>query len=898
MMERYCKVLKEGWRYTTAPVQQEPFDTYHLTKTGARADAHAMSYDDSGWQEVSVPHDLTASAPLDARNLDYNGYISRKNVWLRRAFLVDEALRGKRILLRFPGVTGVSTFCVNGCLMAVNHSSFCGVELDISDVVRFGRTVNVVSIYSDNQHPEGWWYQGTGLYRPVELVGLEEISFVDDSLRTKTEQHGEHWQLSGSAELNSRRESRGDLSVRIRLTGPEGEVAAETTVPAAENRFRFRMDVEAPLLWDIGKGNLYRCTFSLYEDGSLLDQMERKIGFRTICFDPEKGFFLNGNHRDIRGMCYHEDEGNLGLNIGKETYRRRIENLLAMGGNAYRCSHNPPATELLDLCDAYGVLVMDETRRFDTGAIAMEELSWMVRRDRNHPSVILWSVGNEEPWQADDRGYRIAKTMRDRIHQLDGTRPVTMAMHFGIQPVSAALATDVVGVNYNHPDYDLFRERFPDKPFVASEILNLADSVYENGNPYSGTDGAVATLDAIAQCPWISGSFGWAGQEYRGDHRNLAFFTDCCPISCTGTRKDGFYHYQARWTDAPMVHLCGHWNHTPGSTVSVKAFSNAEEVCVYLNGEQVGRAAVNARQEACFEVSFAPGELKAVALRGGKAVAEHVLLTCGKPIALRLRPLRTELNADGLSTLSIEVAAVDASGIVTPTGSFFFAADVEGPAEILCCDNADPYCSAFPEANTSVLYHGYGKIVLRSGLEAGTVRIRVTSPELEEACCVITLRPAENRLLAKVESLFVNDWFVTHTWQEEPDIYAYTEDIHYTTWQKYAEAAFMPGYKRHFRDRKGYVIYCMEPNMPTVSTGQVPALVFDGIVGSAKILVSTRDYNNVVLRQFYQEKTDSSHASVRIELPGVQTGERMIIKLVIRGTEPAAGLQGAVYFEV
>lgn len=178
-MKRYCKVLKDGWRYTTADLHPEAFDTYHLTKSGARVDAHAMTYDDSSWQEVSVPHDLTAAAPLDARNVDFNGYIQRVNVWLRRAFLVDEALRGKRILLRFHGVTGISTFCVNGCLMTTSHSSFCGVDIDVSDVVRFGSAVNIVSIYSDNQHPEGWWYQGTGLYRPVELVAMEEISFEE-----------------------------------------------------------------------------------------------------------------------------------------------------------------------------------------------------------------------------------------------------------------------------------------------------------------------------------------------------------------------------------------------------------------------------------------------------------------------------------------------------------------------------------------------------------------------------------------------------------------------------------------------------------------------------------------------------------------------------------------------
>lgn len=897
-MQRYCKVLKDGWRYTTAPLQQEAFDTYHLTKSGARTDAHALAYDDSGWQEVSVPHDLTAAAPLDARNVDFNGYIARTNVWLRRAFLVAEELRGKRILLRFPGVTGVSTFCVNGCLMAVNHSSFCGVELDISDVVRFGPTVNVVSVYSDNQHPEGWWYQGTGLYRPVELVGLEAISFLDNSLRTKTEQNGANWTLSGSAAVHSRRQGKAPLWVDIRLCDERGVVVSRTTAEVIDEKFQFQMEVEAPRLWEVGQGNLYQCRFGLYEGDVQLDEMERKIGFRSIRFDKDEGFFLNGKHCQILGMCYHEDEGNLGLNIDVETYRRRIEHLLAMGGNAYRCSHNPPAPELLDLCDAYGVLVMDETRRFDTGTIAMEELSYMVCRDRNHPSVILWSVGNEEPWQTDERGYRITKTMRDRIHQLDGTRPVTMAMNFGFHPVCAAAATDVVGINYNHPDYDKIRALFPDKPFVASEILNLADAVFENGNPYNGTDGAVATLDAIAQRPWISGSFGWAGQEYRGDHRNLAFFTDCCPISCTGTRKDGFYHYQARWTQAPMVHLCGHWNHTPGSRVKVKAFSNAEEICLYLNGVQVAKAAVNNRQEAHFEVLFAPGTLKAVAMRKGEYVAEHTLVTCGKPVSLRLRPLQSELDADGLSTVSIEVAAVDASGAVSPTGSFFFAAEVEGAAELLCCDNADPYCSAFPETNTSVLYRGYGKIVLRAGMEAGAVRVQVTSPELDTASCTIALRPAENRLLPAPEPMFVNDWFVTHTWQEEPDIYAYTEDIHYTTWRKFVEPAFTVAHDRPFYDRGGYVIYCMEPNMPTVFPDRIPALVFDGIVGPAKILVSTRDYNNAVLQQFYVEKTDSGLDPVRVELPGIRSGDRMIIKLVIRGTEPEAGIQGAVYFEV
>lgn len=896
-MKRYSRFLKDNWKYTLTAPETEHFDSYHLTKTGARTDAHAYSYDDSGWQTVSVPHDLTANAPLDARNVDFNGYISRTNVYFRRAFLVDEALRDKRILLRFHGVTGVSTFYVNGCLMAVSHSSFCGVELDISDVVRFGPVVNVVSIFSDNRHPEGWWYQGTGLYRPVELLACDGISIIEDSVRLKTDFDGSKWLLTGSAELHFRRDARGALRAEAALADADGSVL-QTQIVAAGNELSFRMTVEDPRLWDIGQGNLYTVRLRLYENDELLDELEQRIGFRDFRFDAQDGFFLNGVRREIRGMCYHEDEGNLGLNIGEEVYRRRIEHLLAMGGNAYRCSHNAPAPELLALCDEYGVLVMDETRRFDTGEIAMKELSYLIRRDRNHPCIVLWSVGNEEPWQADERGWRITNAMRRRIYELDGTRPVTMAAHHGFSPVSAAAASDVIGVNYNHTDYDRIRAVFPDKPFIGSEILNLADVVYENGNPYNGTDGAFATLRAISERPWISGSFGWAGQEYRGDHRNLAFFTDCCCISCTGTRKDGFYRYQAKWTDAPMVHLCGHWNREPGKMTEVTVFSNTDEVALYLNDAPIGVCPVSERQEAAFRLPFAPGVLKAVGLREGRPAAEDRLLTCSQPAALRLTPLKTSVNADGLSTVSIEVAAVDEAGIVSPTGSFFFEAQVDGPAELLCCDNPDPYCSAFPEANTSVLYHGYGKIVLRAGTGAGEIRVRVTSPDLEAAVCTLTAVPAENRLLPAVEPLFVNDWFVTHTWKEEPDIYEYTEDIHYVTWQKFVEPAFCTARERPFYDRSGYVIFCMEPNMPTVSPDRVPALVFEGIVGTAKILVSTRDYNNAILRQFYQEKTAAPLGAVRVELPGIRSGERMIIKLVIAGTEPEAGLVGAVRFEV
>lgn len=895
----YCREIKDGWRYTTRMPEPLRFDAYHLTKTGAQNGPHAMTFDDSDWDTVSVPHDLTANAPLDPLNNNYNGYIRRPNVWFRRAFYVEESLRGKRIVLRFLGVTGVSAYYINGCLMAVNHTAFCGVELDVTDIVRFGREVNVVSIYCDNSRPEGWWYQGTGIFRKVYLTAMSDISVNPMSLRILTVEQKKDWKVDGSFSLIDRRFAPAKLSARVRLLDSDGREAASCEVtPVQGKKCDFQLMVHEPKKWDILQGNLYCCRIELYENGYCIDDCEKRIGFRTFYFDADEGFILNGVRQEIRGMCYHEEEGNLGWNIGREVYEKRIRQLIVMGGNAYRCSHNAPAEELLDLCDQYGILVMNETRRFDTGDIGRKELEYLVCRDRCHPSVVLWSIGNEEPWQGRDQGRRIAKTMRARIYELDGTRPVTMAMHNGLLTDGAACEVDVVGVNYNHENYDSIRAKYPDKPFVASEILNLGDVVYENGNPYNGTDGALQTLKEIAKRPYISGSFGWAGEEYRGEHRNLAFFTDACATTCTGERKDGFYHYRAMWTTEPMVHICGHWNRQDNESCTVTVFSNCEEVALYVNDRLVDTKQVSERYEAVFKLPFEAGELTAAALKKKKKVAYDTKITAGEPVALKLVPEKTELKADGSSTLSLTVKAVDSRGNVTPTGSFLFTAQTPDEVELLCCDNADPYCSTFPERETSQIYRGYGKIVIRSKTITGTVQIGVSCPELMGDSCKIELTAGEYAYLEPVESLYINDWFVTHTWKEEPDIYEYTEDIHYVKWRKYVDACFVEAEEMPFFDRSGYVIYCMEPNMPAVEPNRTPALVFEGITGDAKILVTVRDYNNRVYREYYTEKKEAPWGPVRMELPGVETGERMIIKLVIHCTEPAGGIVSPVRFEV
>lgn len=892
--------MKCGWKYTTLPQQELPYDSYALCKSGGQTNPAAVTYDDSAWEEICVPHDLTASAELGPFQNPYNGYIEPKNVWYRRTFLIGETECGKRIVLKFPGISGDCRVYLNGCLMGEYPASFCGFEIDISDVLRYGAEPNVLAVSCDNHRMQSWWYQGCGIYREVLLCITSAVSIEDDSIRIQTRQNIEAWDVEGEFRIQNREYTSIPLRARLRLLGPDGAMLEEQEISGIwehDAAWKFHMQVKSPELWEIGKGNLYTCKIHLEREEEELDCLETQFGFRSISFDAEKGFFLNGEHVEIRGMCFREDEGNLGCCIGKETYERRIRNLLEMGANAYRCVHNAPAQELLELCDRYGLLVVEENRRFDTGEAAVRELRRMVKRDRNHPCVILWSLGEEEPWQSDGRGYRIAKTLRAMIQELDGTRPVTMAMNGGFEEAGAAKAVDVLGINYNHKSYDRIREANPGVPLLATEIFSLGDVMDEAGDSCSGETKAAETFAELQKRRFFCGSFTRAGQESRGEHRNLSFFTDCCPIDCIGNRKDVFYRYQSMWREIPVLHICGGWMGKEGETQKVVIYTNAECVKLYVNKILAAESAHIAANKVQFEIPYASGTLRAEGWMGDRMVVRDERETAGEAVSLKLAPDQTEIDADGRTTVSIQVTAEDENGTVLPLGSYLFEAETDGPGEILCCDNGDPYCSAFPDKNLSCLYHGRGKIVIRSTGEAGQIRVSVKSMGLKGDTCVIHAKPAEIQYLPAIESPFVNDWFVSHVWEEEPDIYAYVEDMHYIRWQKYLEPAFQQTKDMPFYFRRGYVIYCNERDMPDIAEGQTASIVFESITGKAKILVSTRDYKNEIGKQFYLEKENAESQKVRLELPGVTSGERMIFKLIIHENGWRSGITGAVWLE-
>ena len=935
--------LNEGWLFTTAPQKEMAFDAYQLTKAGASVSPAARSYDDHDWETVRLPHDYAVIQDLDAGEDNYNGYLSRKNCWYRRYFYLPENLDGKRLMLHFGGVSGKSEIYLNGCLLKRSDSSFCDLCVDISDYACVGTDVNVLAVRLVHDVPEGWWYQGCGLYREAWIDVSPAMGFEEQGLHIVTEKKGrDTWTVTAEGSLYTLGSSESDLSAMGRIVGTsaskkfEEPVTVSSATVEKDGSFVLQFEVENPRLWDIGAGNLYTLQLELVKkNGSagleekgtekesgepgdsheVLDLIRQTFGFREFVFDPDRGLILNGVRREIRGLCFHEDEGNLGWAIDRSVYERRIQNLVKMGGNAYRCSHNAPDPVVLELCDRYGILVMDETRRFDSGEIGMRELAHLIRRDRNHPCIILWSMGNEETIQGTIQGARIMRRMKKLVYQLDGTRPVTLAMHqnFGLE--GAAGEADVIGVNYNHEILDEIRALYPDKPFVGSEVLNLADRIVEAGNIVSGSIGAAETLQYAETHPFYSGTFGWAGEEYRGEHRNLAFFTDACPISCNGAPKDGYYQYQARWGTEPVLHICGHWN--PDTYVKegtqeirrVEVFTNLASVRMYRNGELIGEEKEIRNHTAVFLVPYEPGKLVAEGYNDSQElVLREEKKTSSLAHHLVIEPEKETCPADGRSHMTFRIEMRDEQDVKVPMAAHIFRVTCEGDAQVICTDSEDPYCSCFPDPCEMGLYKGRGMAVLRAGHTAGDVTVTVSSDGILPASCRVKMTAPvslgnEAELLgtglAEADAPFINDWFVSRVYSERPDIYEYTTDDNYSFWRKSLERATMVEQGLPFfyqRGGGGYVIYCMEPNMPALKDGQTGKVVFEEITGSCQILISMRDYNNRILKRFYREDDREEPRRITMELPDIETGDRLILKVLVRGSHSKCGVTGPVRF--
>lgn len=694
---RTITMLHDGWRFCTAgenfssPRHKQIY--YQGAKTENRLRGFAsLRYDEREgnceelWKPVTVPHDCIVNRPPSPEYAGALGSHDYPEGWYRRNFRFEEEDRGRRIVLCFEAVATRCEIYFNGCFLLEHHTAYTPFEVDISDYVRFGReetNLLAVRICPTKEH-EGWWYTGAGLVRPVTLLMTEPTAIDHRGVWVRPVRRTDSlWMCEIETTLIRESDTPQHVSVRQTVAGHTVETSV-TLQPRTKTVVRQMLEVENPTLWDTDNPYLYECRTAVLSDGADVDTVYTKFGFRTAQFRPD-GLYLNGRRVEIRGVCMHEDYGITGRAVPPSILAYRVRLMKEMGANGWRCAHYPHSEATMDALDRAGMLTMAETRHFSSAPEHMEQLETLIRRDRNHPSVVLWSLGNEEWFFAEERGARIARRMAAVVHALDPDRPTCCAVDKNVVHAPVHDEVDVMGVNYNMPSIDPLHARLPDKPMIYSECT-ASESSHGWFAESDGTAGRVTGYDTrtngfgcsaggmwrfIRERPFLCGGYQWAGIEYRGE----AEWPRMCSLSGAADLflhpKDTYARMQTLWLDTPQLHIVPHWNHRgrEGEAIGVQVYTNCAAVSLSLNGRPLGKKMANRYEGVRFSVPYEPGTLCATGYdEDGRVTASRVVSTTGEAVRLALRiENREELAHGGARAVAhISVRALDEQGRAVP----------------------------------------------------------------------------------------------------------------------------------------------------------------------------------------------------------------------------------------
>ena len=717
--------LDFGWKFHPG---NEWGSAQSLAKAGTGSGPASTSFGDASWRTVNLPHDWAVELPFDQSADGGHGFkpigpgFARNNVaWYRRTFDLPEADADRRLWLEFDGVFRDAEVFVNGWHVGHHESGYSSFRYDITDLAVPGGK-NVVAVKVDASQFEGWFYEGAGIYRHVWLVKTGPLAIAPDgifvySLFKNNVPEGKA-EVHAQVRLLNSLTNAVPVTVKCEILAPDGRpvmefTKLETVNGAAREEVNLDTKLAGPVLWSPESPLLYQLVTTVESNGRVVDRQTTPFGIRTVAFDADRGFLLNGKPYELKGTCNHQDHAGVGAALPDALQSFRIARLKEMGVNAYRTSHNPPTPELLEACDRLGLLVMDENRLLGSDEENLRRWQDQIQRDRNHPSVAIWSIANEEfRTQGTPTGKRVAQTMQNLVRQLDPTRPVTYASPVGNEFEGINSIIEVRGWNYRIGTnrMDAYHAAHPAQPNVGSEQGSTVSTrgIYENDK----IRGYVSAYDTnapewanlaeewwgfFAPRAWLAGGFVWTGFDYRGEPTPYAWpcinshfgVMDTC-----GFPKDNFYYYQSWWTDRPVLHLLPHWNWPgrEGTNIEVDALSNCEEVELFLNGRSLGKKTMPRNSHLAWLVGFEPGTLSARGYNGGKVIAETKVETTGEPAAVQLTPDRTAINADGEDVSVFTVSVTDARGRRVPMATNLVHIELNGPGKIIGVGNGDPSC--------------------------------------------------------------------------------------------------------------------------------------------------------------------------------------------------------------
>ncbi len=682
---------------------------------GAMGDVEIFKKENE-WTEVHIPHDWMTQIAPDENEAPSGGYKKRGSAWYYTTVTLDTF---ECAILVFDGVLGACEVYVNGTLAVRNFSGYNRFSCDVSNYLVKGE--NTIAVHVNAEVWEGWWYEGAGIYRSVNLVIKPAIHFLTDDIFIRGVERNEVWYIAADFETS------GNGKIISTLSDAEGNLI-DTVVGC-----HVMKNVETPKLWSPKNPYLYTFEAKLFDGNTLCDTFNCKVGFRKIEWNSKRGMFLNGEKERIKGICCHQDHAGVGAATGKTLTEYRLKKLKALGINAYRCAHHAPSEELLSECDKLGILVMVENRHFNNSSDTMAQIDALVKLSRNHPSVFLYSLFNEEPWQSEERGLKIAREMRERIIALDTTRAVTAAMNGGVlESKNASEVLDVIGINYFIEDYEKCHKLSPNKTIVGTENcptfatrgIYEADSEKQVWSSYGDrwadtfSESLDRTMKAYFDHSFNAGCFVWSGFDYRGEPQPYEWpsvtshwgIMDLC-----GFEKDIAYHLAGYYKEELFVHLIPHWNHNERDKVRVCAFTNASGVDLYQNGRHMGYAkAVNHRAE--WTIGYDEGSIEAI-VRDGKKEARDKRWTAGEFAALKIETF------EGEDMRIIDLTATDSRG--TPIPGFDALVEITD-GEVLGVGNGDPNSHHLDKAKKINLFDARAQMIV-----SGKVKIKCLDFEAE-----------------------------------------------------------------------------------------------------------------------------------------------------------------------
>ena len=766
----------EGWKFhfghAADPSKDFKYGVANIfSKTGGAFEtAIDPGFVDTGWTNLNLPHDWAVSLPFDnTQNLDVESHGFKKVGglypetsigWYRKHFRIAKSDSGNRFQLQFDGIFRNATIWVNGIYTGNNLSGYLGVNYDITDFINYEKE-NVITVRVDATQYEGWFYEGAGIYRHVWLKQLNNLHIANDGIFVSANIKGKDATVSVETSIENKDFKATNGTLFTYLTDRNGNKIA-TAPPQniilssrADFRIKQNLNLTNVHLWDLEDPYLYRVVSEIKVADQLIDKQTNKFGVRTLRFDANEGFFLNGKHVKILGTNNHQDHAGIGSALPDAMQYYRIDLLKKMGSNAYRTSHHAPTPELLEACDSIGMLVLDEQRLLNSSNEYMDQFERLIKRDRNHPSIFIWSIGNEEGWiQTTSIGKRIAQTLLAKQMELDPTRTSTYAADLPNFFKGVNEMIPVRGFNYRHMNVADYHRDHPNQPVLGTEMGSTVTTrgIYEKDSirayvpdqditaPWWSSRAEDWWKIAAVNNYWIGG-FVWTGFDYRGEptpyrwpNVNSHFgIMDVC-----GFPKNIYYYYQSWWTDKDVLHISPHWNWKgkEGTPIDVWVNTNADNVELFLNGKSLGKKEMPRNSHLQWSVNFEPGKLEAVAYKKGKRLTSSVETT-NEASKLLIEPSKTILEADGKDISVINISVLDNTGREVPDANRLIEFSLTGDAKIIGVGNGDP---SSHEADVCLdgkwkrsSFNGKCQVIIQSGKSKSKLRFEAISNGITKA---------------------------------------------------------------------------------------------------------------------------------------------------------------------